>query len=123
MFLSPVSPEECVIVIPALNNKSYGLYNISTKLFSFYSEKKARLTLIFKNGHRNFASNYRPVSVLPIMSKIIEKCMHKRLCSYFTKHSFLCTNQSGFINKKSCFDAISNFLISLSIVLSMTKNT
>ena len=103
MFLSPVSPEECVIVIPALNNKSYGLYNISTKLFSFYSEKKARLTLIFKNGHRNFASNYRPVSVLPIMSKIIEKSLYKKLCSYFTKHSILSTNQFGFIKKKVLF--------------------
>jgi retron-type reverse transcriptase len=41
-------------------------------------------------------SNYRPISVLPIFSKIFEKVVYNRLITYFNKYDILFKNQYGF---------------------------
>ena len=41
-------------------------------------------------------SNYRPISILSSFSKIFEKCIHRRLFSFFDKHKVLSPNQYGF---------------------------
>ena len=45
--------------------------------------KSACITPIFKGGSRMTVSNYRPVSILPILSKILEKLMQDRLNNFF----------------------------------------
>ena len=54
-------------------------------------------------------SNYRPISMLPFLSKIFEKLMCTRLDSYLKSNNILCTNQFDF-RKNSTSDVIIEFL-------------
>ena len=48
-----------------------------------FSFKCVNITPIFKNESRNHKTNYRPVSILPVVSKIFEKIMNNQLSTYF----------------------------------------
>ena len=67
-------------------------------LTSTYPEqwKLANVTPIFKKDDKQLIKNYRPISLLPICSKIFEKIIFKNLYSYLNTNNLLTTNQSGF---------------------------
>ena len=56
----------------------------------------ARVIPLYKNGQRNVAGNYRPISVLPAISKIMEKILYNQLYSYLSKFRLLSDSQFGF---------------------------
>ena len=58
--------------------------------------KKAKVHPIYKSDERNIPSNYRPISILPAISKIIERVMHSQLLEYFQAGNLLTESQSGF---------------------------
>ena len=58
--------------------------------------KIAKVTPIFKKGNMDEFSNYRPVSVLPSVSKVFERIMHNQIYEYFTKQKLLFPSQYGF---------------------------
>ena len=58
--------------------------------------KIANVTPLFKCEARDDFSNYRPISLLPNFSKILEKLMCKRLVDFLDKHSILYEQQYGF---------------------------
>ena len=70
------------------------------------SLKFVNLTPIFKNGDKKYASNYRPISGLPLLSKIFEKAIAARILNFSTKNSIFSKNQFGFQQKKSTCEAI-----------------
>ena len=95
--------------IPA--NKASGLDSVCTKLIKYGSNaiaailckifnmylrqgcvpddlKVARVTPIYKSGSKDDFSNYRPISILPICSKIMEKIVHKQLYVYVSDNQF-----------------------------------
>ena len=51
---------------------------------------------LFKEGSRNEVTNYRPISVLPVLEKILERVVHDQLYSFFTANSLFNSSQSGF---------------------------
>jgi len=53
--------------------------------------------------------NYRPISLLPSLSKILEKIVHERLYSFLCKQDILYENQYGFRPKHSTIDAVAKF--------------
>ena len=63
--------------------------------------KLAKVIPIFKAGSRLDVNNYRPISLLPTFSKIIEKIMHKRLSSFLETNHVLYESQFGFQRGKS----------------------
>ena len=65
---------------------------------------------IFKSGDSNSTVNYRPISMLPFLSKIFEKLMYAKLDSYLKSNNILCTNQFGFRKNSNTSDAIIEFL-------------
>ena len=67
--------------------------------------KKAKVTPIFKSGAADLVSNYRPISVLPSLSKVYEKAMHNRLYNYVCSNNILIPNQYGFRNAHSVYMA------------------
>ena len=60
--------------------------------------KLADVPPIFKKKDKTFIENYRPVSVLPIASKIFERIMQKQICDYIEKFlsPFLCEYRKSF---------------------------
>ena len=56
--------------------------------------KQADIKPIYKKESRNEKENYRPVSILPNLSKIFERCMYDQLKDYFEK--LLSKYQCGF---------------------------
>lgn len=70
--------------------------------------KASIITPIFKGGESDDVSNYRPISVLPAISKIIEKLLNVRLLNYLSKFNILSPSQYGFQRGKSTEDAITD---------------
>ena len=54
--------------------------------------------------------NYRPISILPFLSKVFEKVLLKQLVTHFESNNLLCPNQFGFRKKKSTTQAIYSLL-------------
>lgn len=69
------------------------------------SLKTAKVTPIFKSGSKSEAGNYRPISVLPILSKVYEKILHNRLLMYLDSINFLFTRQYGFRSQSNTLSA------------------
>ena len=65
---------------------------------------------MFKNDSPEIISNYRPISVLPVFSKVFEKCIYRRLSEFFAKCNILYGNQYGFRASHSTFHALLNFV-------------
>ena len=64
--------------------------------------KVARVTPMHKKDSRDDISNYRPISILPIASKILEKHVSSHLYEYMTSYNLLHQKQSGFRANHSC---------------------
>ena len=63
--------------------------------------KISRIKPLFKNGDAAVISNYRPISLLPSLSKIYEKVIFQQMLEYFNSHSLLSLEQYGFRPKHS----------------------
>lgn len=83
--------------------------------------KRALIHPIYKSGNRSSVNNYRPISVLPVLSKILEKILNKRLCNYLDAKNILATNQYGFRKGKSTEDAVLE--LTNSVVKNMNNKT
>ena len=66
----------------------------------------AKVTPVFKKGSTQDKDNYRPISVLSVVSKIFEKVMYKRLYAYLECHNILHSLQFGFRQKCSTNHAL-----------------
>ena len=58
--------------------------------------KLAVVKPIYKTGNKNNMSNYRPISILPYVSKILEKIVHNRITKYLSDNRILSPSQFGF---------------------------
>ena len=64
--------------------------NLSLLTSIFPSDwKQAKVTPIFKDGDKFDVGNYRPISVLSIIFKILERAVHDQLYSFLTTNSIL----------------------------------
>ena len=71
--------------------------NLSIKLSTFPEKCKiAKLKLILKKGARTYPKNYRPISLLPLVSKVIEKSIHFQIKDFLNKKNLIHIYQSGF---------------------------
>ena len=61
-----------------------------------YKWKAAIVTPLYEDGDRGCASNYRPISVLPVASKIMERIVHNQVYDHLRQHSLLSEAQFGF---------------------------
>lgn len=68
--------------------------------------KKSIITPVHKGGDRDDLNNYRPISVLPAISKLLEKLINIRLLKYFNKYKTLSPTQFGFRQNISAEDAV-----------------
>jgi hypothetical protein len=72
--------------------------------------KYATIELIFKNGDKTNVAHYRPISILPSFSKILEKIMFIRLMNHLETNNILAAEQFGFRTSPSTAQALFNFI-------------
>ena len=72
--------------------------------------KRGVITPIFKGGNRSEVSNYRPVTLLPTISKVLERIIAEQLVRFLEENNLLVAQQHGFRKRRSC---ISNLLLTL----------
>ena len=73
-------------------------FNRSIETSIFPDEwKSARITPLYKKcGNRSDPSNYRPISIIPVVAKVFERIVYDQLYRYLTENKLLCCYQSGF---------------------------
>ena len=91
---------EIYVPLSALTNLSFntGIFSSSLKL--------ARVIPIFKKSDQQDCNNYKPISVLSNISKLIEKILYNRLYKFLNQKKCLCNNQFGFRNHHSTNHAL-----------------
>uniref|UniRef100_A0A3P9ID92 Reverse transcriptase domain-containing protein n=1 Tax=Oryzias latipes TaxID=8090 RepID=A0A3P9ID92_ORYLA len=72
--------------------------------------KIAQIIPIYKSGDKNDTKNHRPISILPILSKVFERVVYSRLLDYFVKHNVLVPQQYGFRKNSTTGMAILDFV-------------
>ena len=68
--------------------------------------KIARVIPVYKKGPKAIVSNYRPISLLSVFNKILEKLMYKRLVNFLEQNQVLFHGQFGFRSNLSTTHAI-----------------
>ena len=67
------------------------------------------ITPIYKNGPKQEMVNYRPITVLPVCSKILEKCIHNQLMCFLEENKLFTENQFGFRSRRNTEHAATLF--------------
>ena len=132
-FLSPVTPEEISEKILKLKRSKTDINTLPVSLLVFFrhslcvplsrlvnlsfstgvfpdSLKFANVIPIHKTGPLHDVRKYRPISMLPVYSKLFERCMASRLASFFEKYNVISPYQFGFQRGKNTTQAILRFL-------------
>ena len=69
---------------------------------TFLSKLKiAKVTPLFKSRYAENVTNYMPISVLPVFSKILERIMYNRIYKHLKNNNFLFDKQFGFLLNNS----------------------
>ena len=85
--------DAAVVVVKPLTR----ILNESLSQGTVPSERKyAEITTLYKKGMSTDMDNYRPISVLPVVSKVLERVVHHQLHSFLSEHKLLSPFQCGF---------------------------
>ena len=124
LIIAHISEEEVLNIINSLPNKSSGPTSIPLRLLHDVADliitplchiinlsistgifpdilKITKVVAIHKGGSTQELNNFRPISLLSIFDKIIEKLVHKRVYEFFEDHNILYELQFGFRKKMS----------------------
>ena len=94
-------------IVPYISLPLVKIINLSMEEGVFPDELKiARVIPLYKSNDPMIFSHYRPVSVLPLFSKLFKKIMYDRLIAFFDKWSILYKYQFGFRNNHSTYMAL-----------------
>ena len=120
---------EVLDIINSLENKSTGPSSIPLRMLSIIPDliilplahiikmsivtgvypdllKIVKVIPIHKGGSSQDINNYRPISLLSIFHKIMEKMIHKKLYNFLEEHNILYHNQHGFRKNNSTIHAL-----------------
>ena len=133
LYLNPATEGEICKILLGLKNSSPGHDDINISIFKGVAEhiskplthlcnlsilsgrvpdsrKIAKVIPIHKKGKINEFCNYRPVSVLPALSKVYERLLYNRILEFVGKHEILSDHQFGFRKKYSTSHAINSLV-------------
>jgi hypothetical protein len=155
-YMEPTTPQEISSIIKSMKPKtSCGYDGISPKFIKQISDeivsplshianlslekglfpsdmKISKIIPIYKNNDPTLVKNYRPISLLPAFSKIIERLVYNRLYKYISLHGILSPSQYGFQKNMSIemailemqdriIKALSNKLWCIGVFLDLSK--
>lgn len=134
IYLYPTDENEVIRTINALKDiKAVGIDQIPTKLLKSTAviiakplthiinlslatglfPLKLKISMvkpIHKKGDKKHIGNYRPISLLPVISKVFEKIIYERLINFLDRYKILTDQQNGFRKKMSTIRAIYQLL-------------
>ena len=134
LFLHPIDKRDIITIINELKRKnSRGHDGISSKFVKYPNNEMAlplsiiintsiesghvpdAMTLekvfpIYKSNDNQMLKNYRPISVLPIFSKILEKYIYKKLYNFLNVNNQLLSSQYGFLTNHSTINAVTKLV-------------
>ena len=94
-------------IIPHIANQLAHVFNKSLQTGIVPDKLKiAKVIPLYKNDNLEQFTNYRPISILPCFSKIIERIMYNMLYSFLTKHNIISEKQYGFRKKYATYMAL-----------------
>ena len=129
-FLTPTTKSEVEFELKQLrNNKSIGPHIVPTKILKTFHKtisepitllintsfkngkfptllKLAKVIPTYKRGDKSQCTNYRPISLISNISKIIEKIIYKKIYSFLEQNKMLYNRQFGFRNNHSTSHAL-----------------
>ena len=134
IFFSPITNVEIIDIISKLDNRKSN--DISPKLLKALSGsfsnvlsyllnscmlsgvfpdelKIAKVIPLYKSGSSNLKSNYRPISILPTLSKIFEKLIHSRIYQFLGENEVIYNYQFGFRQNHSTIHAVQTAITSV----------
>lgn len=144
--LAPATPDEISTIIDSLDpNTSSGIDNMTIKSIKCVKNvivkeltacinrcleqgdfpdnlKVAKVSPVYKSGCKSDPGNYRPISVLPVLSKVFERIIYKRLNQYLAAINFLCKNQYGFRHKSNTLSATIDLVTKIKTNIDKKKN-
>ena len=147
LFLIPTTPGDIIAIISCFKSKaSSGHDGVSSKLvkdlryaLSFPLSiiindslamglvpdmaKLAKIIPIYKAKDKKDISNYRPISLLPIISKILEKVVHKNVYTFLEKNKVVYASQYGFRKNRSTINAITELVCHITNAIENKQNT
>lgn len=85
--------------------------------------KLAEVVPILKKGDPKNPDNYRPVSILPVLSKVFEKIASNQILSFFENNNIFSSNQFGFRPKKSTVSAAATLVLQIVEALDASQKT
>ena len=95
------------LVIDILINPLTHIINLSLSQGIFPEElKRAKIIPLYKASDPMLFSNYRPISLLPLFSKVLERIMYNRLIEFINKYKILYKYQFGFRKDHSTYMAL-----------------
>ena len=104
---SDMSPRVLKLIKHSISPILSILFNNCMNAGIFPDELKiARVIPLHKTGNENDITNYRPISLLPVMAKIFEKLIHARITSFIDKNDILYKKQFGFRKQHSTVHAL-----------------
>ena len=134
LFLDPVTPGDIINILGKMKSKSSsGIDGLSTKLLKLVKGeiafplctlinnslangvvptcmKVAKVSPFFKSKDRHELSNYRPISLLPSVSKVLEKVVYHKLSTFLETHNLLYTSQYGFRKNHSTIHGVAELV-------------
>jgi exonuclease III len=133
-FFQHVTVQDVHSVILSLNNSNCSdIYNINSFILKYSSNyisevlchlinncfdtgyfpnelKQAKVIPVHKKGDKNECSNYRPISLVPTLSKVFERIMSHQMTKFLDSNNLLFGRQFGFRKNHSTCGAVMNFI-------------
>ncbi len=98
------------------------LFNKSLKLGNLPSEwKLSNVIPLHKKGNKSYVENYRPISLMCVVAKVLERCVYNRLIDHI--QNMISAAQHGFLRGKSCTGQLLSVLHRISENLDLGKQT
>ena len=109
--MDDLSSKLCKDAFLALPEQLTHLFNCSLQTGIFPDKwKLAKVIPLFKGGgDKELVQNYRPISLLPLPGKLLEKIVHNRVSGFFEQTNFLSERQGGFRKGFSTISTIADF--------------
>jgi hypothetical protein len=105
--LDKISGKILKIAAPTIAQSLTHIFNHAIITSCFPREwKAARLLPVHKKGPRDLPENYRPISILPAINKIMESIMHDQICVYLDDNLILSAHQFDFRKSHSTASAL-----------------